>query len=196
MKNKVLLEEGSYLKSDLFVDSVNERTPEVFGILYSLYSAQLILFSSKYLVNKCDAEDLIQDVFIEFWQRKSKFSHIAQVKSYLYKATKSHTLNFIKREKKMVYNISFLEYEQADDKPNNFFDLHHELCLLFDSSLMELPRECKRIMRYIIKGLNSFEIAKKLNTAPSTVRAQKRRGLSLIKEICFRSRRCKELINS
>lgn len=186
----------TYLKEDLDVCSINNRTADSFRVLYSLYAVPLIRFSSKYLINKCDAEDIIQDVFVEFWQGKSKFTNMAQVRSYLYKATKSHTLNYIKRRKRMVYNVSFLEYEHSSDMPNNFFDLHSELRSLFDSSLGELPRECKKIMNYIIKGLNSFEIAKKLNSAPSTVRAQKRRGISLIKDFCFSSRRCRELLEN
>ncbi len=55
--------------------------------------------------------------------------------------------------------------------------------------------EFNKVMLYL-EGGTTFEIAKKLNSAPSTVRAQKRRGISLIKEICFRSRRCRELLEN
>lgn len=196
MKEQILPNKEAYLKSDSFVSSINERTSESFSVLYCLYANELIRFSSYLLNNNSDAEDIIQDVFVEFWQGKSEFSHISQVKSYLYKASKSHTLNYAKRKKRMVFNISFLENEQANDMPNNFFDLHHELCSIFDSSLGELPRECRKIMNLIIKGLTSFEIARKLQNAPSTVRAQKKRGISLIKEFCFKNQRCRELISN
>lgn len=186
----------SYIKSDLFVNSINDRTSDSFRIVYSLYAPALIRFSSKYLINRCDAEDIIQDVFIEFWQGKSKFSTVEQVRSYLYKATKSHTLNYVKRKKRVVFNISFLENRDSNDMPNNFFDFHNELYSLFDSSLGSLPKECKKIFGFIIKGFSSFEIGQKLDRAPSTIRAQKRRGISLIKEICFRNKRCRELMEN
>lgn len=187
---------NSYIKSNLFIHSINDRTSDSFRIVYSLYAPALIRFSSRYLANKCDAEDIIQDVFIEFWQGKSKFSTVEQVRSYLYKASKSHTLNYIKRKKRVVFNISFLENRQSSDVPNNFFDLHYELLSLFDSSLGKLPKECKKIFGYLINGLSSFEIGQKLDIAPSTVRAQKKRGISLIKDFCFKSKRCRELVES
>lgn len=196
MKEQILPDKDNYLKSDSFVNSINNRTADSFRLVYSMYASALIRFSSKYLVNRCDAEDIIQDVFIEFWQGKSKFSSIDQVRSYLYKATKSHTLNYVKRKKRVVFNVSFLENEQASDVPNNFFDFHYELLSLFDSSLGMLPRECKKIFGHIINGLSSFEIGKKLDRAPSTIRAQKKRGISLIKDFCFKSKRCRELVES
>jgi len=195
MKEQILPDKDIYLKSDSFVISINNRTADSFRDLYSLYAASLIRFSSKYLSCVCDAEDIIQDVFVEFWQGKSKFSNIVQVRLYLFKATKSHTINYIKREKKLVHNISFLEYEQSNDLPNNFFDLHHELCSLFDSSLGELPKECRKIMSYIISGLSSLEISRKLDNAPSTVRAQKSRGITLMRQFCLKDDRFKELVD-
>jgi hypothetical protein len=87
------------------------------------------------------------------------------------------------------YDISFLEYETTfDDCCNNFFDFDYDLdfdykikCLI-ECALGDLPKECERIMRYFNKGLNSSQIASITGVTPSTVRSQKKRGISIIKK--------------
>ncbi|MEN6618024.1 MAG: sigma-70 family RNA polymerase sigma factor [Rikenellaceae bacterium] len=178
-----------------FVLCVNNRTSDSFGKLFILYDKPLIRFSNRYLHCLSDAEDVVQDVFIQFWQSDYTFTDGKSIESFLYTATKNRSLNFLKRNRKLIHNISFLEYETADEPPNNFFDWNYELKSMFESSLGQLPLECKKIMSYFTEGLNSLEIAIYLKIAPSTVRAQKRRGIQILKNIFHLSKKYQEFIS-
>ncbi len=186
--------ESSIKEKELLVRSVNERTPGSFRTLYSLYAKPLIRFSTKHISCRCEAEDVIQDVFVELWKSNVSFRDLPQIRSYLYKAVKSRSLTALKRRKRFSFNMSFMENRESEDHPSNFFDFHNELLSIFDSSLGQLPSECRRIFSLLVKGFSSSSISKKINCAPSTVRAQKRRGISILRKFCLRDRECREII--
>src|SRR3989339_1027566 len=140
------------IDDEIFVSGVNKRTPESFRTLYSSLDKPLIRFSNKYLNCTPDAEDVVHDVFIQFWQSKYTFTDIKSIRSFLFTATKNRSLNYLKRKRRVVNNIDFLEFEAADDRPSNFFDLNYEIKALFDTSLGQLPAECKKIMNSFIEG--------------------------------------------
>src|SRR3989339_600951 len=180
------------IDDEIFVSGVNKRTPESFRTLYSSLDKPLIRFSNKYLNCTPDAEDVVHDVFIQFWQSKYTFSDIKSIRSFLFTATKNKTINYLKRKRRVVNNIDFLEFEAAEERPASFFDFRYEIKSMFETSLGQLPEQCEKIMKSFKEGLNSIEIAIRYKLAPSTVRAQKRRGIKLIRAF-FSSRLSSQL---
>ena len=180
------------IDDEIFVSGVNKRTPESFRTLYSSLDKPLIRFSNKYLNCTPDAEDVVHDVFIQFWQSKYTFSDIKSIRSFLFTATKNKTINYLKRKRRVVNNIDFLEFEAAEERPASFFDFSYEIKSMFETSLGQLPEQCEKIMKSFKEGLNSIEIAIRYKLAPSTVRAQKRRGIKLIRAF-FSSRLSSQL---
>ena len=180
------------IDDEIFVSGVNKRTPESFRTLYSSLDKPLIRFSNKYLNSTPDAEDVVHDVFIQFWQSKYTFSDIKSIRSFLFTATKNKTINYLKRKRRVVNNIDFLEFEAAEERPASFFDFSYEIKSMFETSLGQLPEQCEKIMKSFKEGLNSIEIAIRYKLAPSTVRAQKRRGIKLIRAF-FSSRLSSQL---
>ncbi|PKO96278.1 MAG: hypothetical protein CVU12_06245 [Bacteroidetes bacterium HGW-Bacteroidetes-7] len=180
------------IDDEIFVSGVNKRTPDSFRKLYSSLDKPLIRFSNKYLNCTPDAEDVVHDVFVQFWLSKYTFSDIKSIRSFLFTATKNKTLNYLKRKRRVVNNIEFLEFEAADERPVSFFDFSYEIKSMFETSLGQLPEQCEKIMKSFKDGLNSIEIAIRFKLAPSTVRAQKRRGIKLIRTF-FSSRLSSQL---
>lgn len=183
------------LSATILVDLLNKRSVEGFKILYSKYFGQLIFYSTSILGSREDAEDVIQDVFLELWQGRSHFEAEPQLVSYLYKAVKHRSISLERRRKRFIFNITFLKEHESGDSPYNNFDLNRELRALFSTSLGELPRECKKIFYLMLKGLSSVEIALKEGRAASTVRTQKKRGIDAIRKLCISNRVYKELFN-
>ena len=44
------------------------------------------------------AEELTQDVFVNFWAKREKIVINTSLKAYLYRAARNHTLNYLKRQ--------------------------------------------------------------------------------------------------
>jgi RNA polymerase sigma-70 factor (ECF subfamily) len=45
-----------------------------------------------------DAEELVQDVFVNFWAKREHIDIQTSLKAYLYRAARNHSLNFLKRK--------------------------------------------------------------------------------------------------
>ncbi|MCK9304524.1 MAG: sigma-70 family RNA polymerase sigma factor [Bacteroidales bacterium] len=176
-------DQSSFYKKDDFIYGINNRSEESFNALFYVYNRPLVKFANRYIGCLTDAEDVVHDVFLQFWEGEYTFADRNVLKSFLYTVTKNKAINFLKKKSKLHFDVSFLEYECNYEEPNNnFFPIHTEFWAFLDSALGQLPFECKKIMRLIAKGLATSEIAQKLGIAPSTVRAQKRRGISLIRD--------------
>ncbi|MGE0092065.1 MAG: RNA polymerase sigma factor [Bacteroidales bacterium] len=181
--------------ADSFMEAVNRRDPNSFKKIYLNYSEPLTRFSMRYVKNRSEAEDVVQDVMVELWAGKSRFSNEVQLRAYLYKAIKHRTLTALKRKKRLVFSLTGIEDRSYDNQSRNFFDVHYEIFSVFDASLGQLPKECKKIFSMLLKGISSAEIALREKCAASTVRAQKRRGISLLKACFLKSDATKDIIN-
>jgi RNA polymerase sigma factor (sigma-70 family) len=174
---------------DQFILDFNNRTDNSFSKLFNLYNKNLIRFSNRYFNCLADAEDTVDDVLLQLWESKYNFDDRKSLKSFLYTATRNRSINTIKRNKRLKHDISFLEYESLqDDCCNNFFNFDYDLDFDFriksilESALGDLPEECRRIMQLFKKGFNSSEIASLTGVCPGTVRSQKKRGISIIRD--------------
>ena len=177
---------GKYLYSlyekDDFIDNVNKRTEEAFNVIYHIYGKALVRYAGRYIEHQIDAEDIVNDVFLQYWISNNLFESRESLKAFLYILTRNKAINMVKRQRKLLFDVSFLDSSSFfDDFPNNSISLYIEHKSFFSTALGELPNECKKIISLLSKGLVSSEIAEKFRLAPSTVRTQKRRGIDLIR---------------
>lgn len=73
---------------------------------------KLIYFISTYVKNIDIAEDIAQDVFVYILVHRVNYDFKYSLKTYLFTIAKSKALNYIKREKKIIYkeDINELDY--------------------------------------------------------------------------------------
>ena len=76
--------------------SVNNFETIYYGLFKQHYSA--LLFYATRLVGEDDAEDIVQDVFVELWNNKSKIDFDDHIKSFLYKSVYTRSINFLKHK--------------------------------------------------------------------------------------------------
>lgn len=167
-----------------FIDLLNSREPEAFKTLFNRYYARLLKFSLSYLPCESDGEDVIQDVVVSLWKGRACFLDEKQLLAYLFKSVKSRSISALRRKNRTILSANFSEeygYVEGGEL-DNYWDSNRELVALFDQSLAQLPKECRKIFSHILGGLSTVEIALKLQKASSTVRAQKRRGIAIMKE--------------
>ncbi len=61
------------------------------------------------------ANDIVQDVFIKFWQIRKDFELKSKFSTWLYKVTTNHCVN-VQRRKKIITAFSFLSSKNSEDK--------------------------------------------------------------------------------
>lgn len=122
------------------------------------------------------AKDLVQEVFIKVWEDKIEFKNEAAVKSFMYKAVKNKSLDYLKS--KRVRSTENMSVEDMDELNSDSFYLKEvvveEVSSRIENAIDTLPKRCALIIRLSINGLTNPEIAQQLNISPNTVKAQKK----------------------
>lgn len=156
---------------------------KAFEQLFKAYYSRLCHFSFQIVRDKVNAEDIVQDAFIKYWnQRQELASHNIAVKNFLYSTVRNASLNLIRHDKVVCQYL-----EQQNPYNIEEFNIVHsiirsEVLAEIHTALETLPESCKRISRMgYLEGMKNNEIAQKLGISVNTVKTQKQRGLQLLR---------------
>ncbi|WP_297101714.1 RNA polymerase sigma-70 factor [uncultured Draconibacterium sp.] len=162
---------NSFEENKLF-ENIQQGDEIAFERLFKLYYAYLCNFAIKIIDNDVAAEEIVQDFFVKFWERRADLSVESSLKNYLFRSVKNLCLNHIKHN-----NIKFQHAQKviAESETNSFNNDYIEVDLAADiaKSIEELPEKRREIFRLSREeGLKYREIAEKLNISIKTVEAQ------------------------
>ncbi len=149
---------------------------QLFGELYPVMCS----FANKFLKNTGEAEDNVQEAFIELWKQHEKFISLDQIKAFLYLSVKNRCLNVLKHHKiKGRYAQNILNNEEA-----YFHDhlIEAEFVSLIKEAIQQLTDQRKEIILLMLQGLKNNEIAERLNISVNTVKMQKKIAYRQLRE--------------
>lgn len=123
-------------------------------------------------------KDIVQDVFLTYWQYRCDFDNIYKVKNYLYTVTRNRCLNHLKRESLLG---------KAPTVPEPHFDFKDEMFreetfLMVRKAVDALPPQMRRVITMAMQGEKSAVIAGRLAIAENTVHALKRTAYRKLRE--------------
>lgn len=74
---------------------MDENFDLTYKALFRRYYPSLIFYATR-LVGEEEAEDVVQDVFVELWKRKDSIEIGEQIQAFLYRAVYTRALNVLK----------------------------------------------------------------------------------------------------
>ena len=165
----------------------HNEVQDKFRTLYKSYASGLIFYASKF-VDKTTAEDMVQDVFLKVWNKRSFLVWEKGLPAYLYHAVQHACLDYLKHQeiKRHVEEniLTKLKIEELHhfDNPVSFWQENQRLQSIY-KEIENLPEKCREIftMSYL-EERKSSEIASLLNISKRTVEAQLYKALKLIRE--------------
>lgn len=163
--------------------SLNAHKNAAFESIFHTYYPTLCFFANRFLNDQETARDIVQEIFIRFWEKDIQFENFAALKSFLYTCVQNQALNHIEKQNirnRINKNIILDEYHEED-----YFQYQVEAELLerINNAIEELPTECKRIFKLsYIDRLSVKEICEHLGVAESTVKTQRQRAKKALKE--------------
>lgn len=154
-----------------------------FEDLFRSQYADLCAVANKYLEDLDAAEEVVQSVFVKFWEGKDSLEIKQSVKGYLFTAVKNNCLNQLKHLKIKEEYKAHNQREIALEESQFEGDMESsELADKIQESIEKLPDARKQIFmlsRY--EGLKYKEIAEKLNISIKTVENQMGSALKFLK---------------
>lgn len=168
-----------------WVENIREGDHQAFEKLFKCYYLPLTRFSWRYVESKAIAEELVQEIFSEIWEDREELSIVESVRSYLYKAVKHRSLNYLKHQKmEFKYDSRWIEEKEKmttiDLKDQERIEQIKEA---IQKAIEELPPRSKmtyKLHRY--DGLTYREIAEVMDISVKTVESQMTRTLKILRE--------------
>ena len=130
-----------------------------------------------------DADDIVQQVFVNMWQKRKEINIHTSARAYLYKMVYNASLDFLKHTK-----IKLRHSKEAPEINNvtAFSDkvAENELEVKIEQAIAKLPEQCEKIFRMSrFENLKYREIAAALNISEKTVENQMGKALKIMKEM-------------
>ncbi len=141
-----------------------------FDTLYSRYFGKLYNHAYEKLHDRFLAQEVVQDLFVRFWQNRYKIEVHTSLASYFFVAIRYLIINQFKKQ--MIYEQKIdkmtLTQSQITDETNEWLD-YKDLQAKYQTALQELPEKCREVFTMSRNGASNKEIAEALDISTKTV---------------------------
>lgn len=174
---------NDYLLSDDFINKLGKRDKAAFQLLFEAFYRSLCFFATKIIHDPNAAEDIVQDVFINFWKHDLKtFPNFKTVKTFLYNSVQNRSLNYLRDMEIQRRNYQQLDLHEDEDEHYMYQQIRSEVVAEIFAAIEELPEKCREIFKMsYIENQEEKEIAAQLNVSVNTVKTQKLRAKNYLK---------------
>lgn len=156
-----------------------------FKYFFDRYYNDLCNFVHIYLHDQALAEEIVQDIFVYFWENRGKLQINTSVKAFLFSASKFKSLNLLRdtqNQKKIVERIGKTEPFYTQEQGSSYLDTD-EFKKILDSGVEQLSPKCREIFLLSKREeLSNREIAERLNISVKTVENQMTIALKKLRE--------------
>lgn len=128
------------------------------------------------------AEEIVQNRFMKFWEKRELLNIQTSVKAYLYKCVHNDTLNFLKHEKVKIRHQNFTMHSAQESEPASHRVELNELASKVHTAMEDLPEQCRLIFHMSrFEELKYREIADQLGLSIKTVETQMGKALRILR---------------
>lgn len=163
---------------------LHERDERAFSQVFNSYYSAMCLFATPY-VGKEHAEDVVEDVFLKLLLLDFSFNDTAHLKSYLYRSVKNACLDYIKTTVRQHERQGIYADEMDDfDKDYATKIMQTEAIRILHQAVNTLPQQTAEVLKLTyLEGMSNQEAADELKVSINTIKTQKQRGLSKLRQI-------------
>jgi RNA polymerase sigma-70 factor (ECF subfamily) len=147
------------------------------------YSAALWALARRYCGNTAEAEDAVQDVFVELWEKAERFDP-GKASEYTF-VTMVARRRLIDRLRRNGRSIPTVPLEDSGEPARDAADKveRDETIDKARRALRDLPPQQQQVIEYsVFGGLSHSQIGQKLGIPLGTVKTHARRGLIKLRE--------------
>ncbi|MEP1151949.1 MAG: RNA polymerase sigma-70 factor [Balneola sp.] len=168
------------ISDDILIKKIQEGDRTSFEILFRNFYAPLCDYTFNFVKSSDIAEDQVQEVFVNIWEKKKDWHPKGSIKSYLFKAVRNQSLNYLKhnqfveewkQNKASHLRTSFQPPIEERANPEQVKEWVQE-------AIHQLPKK-RRVIYELSRnhGLTYMEISRTLNISVKTVETQMGRSL-------------------
>jgi RNA polymerase sigma-70 factor (ECF subfamily) len=120
---------------EALLTALRARSPDAFRLLFDMYSDRMFRLAAGMLGSEDEAEDIVQDVFLRFFEKLDAFEGRSQVGTWLYRAVHNASVDRLRRRRPTLALSDEPESEEGEatladglvladwsQAPESFFD--------------------------------------------------------------------------
>lgn len=162
-------------------NKVKEGNQPAFEKLFKEHYASLCRFAYRFLEDKDQAEEIVQEVFCKIWDKRKSISFTSSFKSYIFTSVRNTCYNVHEHMKVRHQHQDYVKKttSEADTGIMEEVDLEDKI----DKAVQMLPEQCRKVfVMNRFEGLKYKEIAGQLGISPKTVENQMGKALKIMRE--------------
>jgi RNA polymerase sigma-70 factor (ECF subfamily) len=166
------------------VSKLINKDKRAFALVFDQYYGVLVNYTMRFLDNREEGEEIVQDVFVKFWDKCPDLDPGSSVKSYLYRSVHNTCLNHLKHEKvKDAYRQQVLMFMEKSTESEQEQADPDKLRAIIMAEIDNLPPRCSQIFKLSrLEGLKYSEIAEHMGISVKTVEVQMGKALRVLRE--------------
>lgn len=153
-----------------------------FNEFYVHWYSRMKNFAREYVISEDDADDIVQDVFMDLFQKYDSLVYRVNIVAYIFTTIKNRCIDLLRRRIMEKETASRMQEEYALTLRMKFDSLEilndelfseSEVEKIIEKALNTLPERCRFIfIQHKIEGKKQKEIAEEMNLSPKTVENQ------------------------
>ncbi len=173
----------SSLEDKVLLSFVQKGRTEAFRELYERYWENLYAHASAMTSCEDTAKDIVQELFLELWDKKENLDIQISLKAYLYRIVRNKVLNTYAQHKiHEKYMISLAQYGEVGENRTDYLLRENLVQERIDEEISALPLKMRQIFEMSRNGNKTHkEIAEELNISDKTVKKQVNNALKILK---------------
>ena len=180
----MLTEDNKRVPLELLISESILGNPRMQKILYQQFAGIMYYVCFRYVKNKADAEDVLQEGFLKVFRNLDQFKNDGSFEGWIRKIITRTAMTYLRDNKKFTCHTS-IEYSIAG-KESNILDIIAEKEIT--GIITKLPPGRKTIfILYAIEGYNHRQIAEILGCTESTSKSQFYRSRRIIQKLLKQS---------
>jgi RNA polymerase sigma-70 factor, ECF subfamily len=169
------------------IRQVAKQDRNAFSQLYDRCSSLVFSLALRMLKARSDAEDLLQEVFVQIWRQAANYSEErGSPEAWIINITRSRAIDKLRSIRRMERSFILTEDPARAESSENVESLaaESEARLTMNSALANLPEAQRKVLELAyFDGLTQTEIATRLAEPLGTVKTRMRSGIQRLKEM-------------
>ena len=166
-----------------------------FKALFLKHYSELLVYA-RCLVGETDAEDIVEEAYVNLWSRREEIEIGDKIRAFLYRTVYNMAMtsirhrNLSKSYMKQWREAQLRYLDHIDNQEPSDVEIIEEKMTRLDELLVALPDQCREIfkLRYM-HGMRNADIADALSLSIRTVEAQLYKALKKLRSmshvLCF-----------
>lgn len=153
-----------------------------FELVFREHYKPLVRYGNTFLHDVAETEDVVQQVFVSFWEKRSEMEIHSSVRAMLYASVRNACLNKLKHFKVRQQHEAEVLHANSEVHSEDLTQFN-ELSEQLEAAIEKMPEQCGRIFKMSrFEQLRYQEIADQLGISVKTVENQMGKALKIARE--------------